>query len=509
MNLHFPPGHYEPDTLMKNSHHLRSAITLFSIVISGCATSGRMVQDHVAPSAALLSRSPYPSLKKQIDAFLPDTLFPPASAGIRIVSLPQGETLYELNPDLLFNPASNEKLFTTSTALNILGEQFRFITPVSFDTTGGVPRIYVKGSGDPLMATSDLDSIASTLATVLPSGLTWSIVGDKSFFDDQYFGAGWMWDDEPSSDGMCLSPLSVNANCVNVIVRPGTAAGDTATVTVDPPTQYVSAVPSAVTVTDTVMEPLQITRAWRERLNAITVEGQILSTDTLEQEKLSVWQPERYFLTLLAECLERRGIPVGSIGFDTVSATAQPVLMYSHGLDSAVTFLNKVSDNMSAENVLKTIGAVVHNVPGSADAGIAVVRGFLGRAGIDTSKIVIADGSGLSRYDLTSATTITALLTTMYRSTDHFPTFYNSLPSAGIDGTLSGRMRGTAAQGNLHAKTGTLSGVTALSGYVRTAAGELLAFSILMQSYPEGAGRYRRAQDNIGVFLSNLRRSDL
>ncbi len=494
---------------MKNSLQARLFILLFPVIIAGCASSSRIVQNHVAPSAALLSTSPYPSLKKQIDAFLPDSLFPPASAGITIVSLSKGETLYELNPDLLFNPASNQKLFTTSTALSVLGERYRFSTPVAFDTTGGVPVIYVKGSGDPLMSTSDIDSIAAVLAAALPAGRNWSILGDCTFFDDEYFGAGWMWDDEPSSDGMCLSPLSVNANCVNVLVRPGPAAGDTASVSIDPPTRFVSASSSAITVSDTVLQPLRISRKWRERLNVITVDGQLLATDTLEQEKLSVWQPERYFLTLLAESLVRHGIPVASIGFDTLATTAQTVITYEHGLDSAVTFLNKVSDNMSAENVLKTVGAVVYHVPGSADAGISVVRRFLGDAGIDTNKIVIADGSGLSRYDLTSTRTVAALLATMYRSTEHFPTFYNSLPSAGIDGTLSGRMRGTAAQGNLHAKTGTLTGVTALSGYVRTAEGELLAVSLLMQSYPEGAGRYRRAQDNIGVLLSNLRRRDL
>ena len=161
------------------------------------------------------------------------------------------------------------------------------------------------------------------------------------------------------------------------------------------------------------------------------------------------------------------------------------------------------------ENLLKILGAEKRGVPGTAMNGISVIKEFLSRASIDTAKLVLADGSGVSRYNLTSADMIVQLLQAMSKDPGHFETFYNSLPIAGVDGSLSNRMKGSTAQGNLHAKTGTLSGVSALSGYVRTADGELLAFSMLMQNFTTASWPYRLVQDAIGVFLSGLRRESL
>ncbi len=491
-------------------HFFDSCTAFLSVLLlSSCAATTRVaVPPFVSPAAARLSTSPYPGLKDRLDRLLPDTLFPPASAGIKVVSLTSGEMLYELNPDQLFNPASNQKLFTTATALSFLGGDFLFRTPLAFDTTG-IPAIFVRGSGDPLMCTADIDSIAGLLSERLPPGKGWSLFGDLSYFDDEYLGTGWMWDEEPYAYGMFLSPLSVNANTIEVRVRPGTMSGDTVQVVTDPVTGCVSMEVSAITVTDTVLNRLEISRRWRERLNTITVQGEMLAVDSLATKYLSVWKPERYFLTLLAERLQQHGVPVLEIGFDTLSAAAETLFTYTHRLDSTITFLNKVSDNLSAENVLKTVGAELVGTPGSAAKGISMVNTFLHEHGVDTSAVLIVDGSGLSRYDLTSANTIVTLLTAMYQQRALFPFFRNSLPAAGVDGTLSGRMQGSPAQGNLHAKTGTLRGVTALSGYVTTADNEELAFSILMQSYPSSAWRYRRVQDAIGIYLSTLRRNQL
>jgi D-alanyl-D-alanine carboxypeptidase/D-alanyl-D-alanine-endopeptidase (penicillin-binding protein 4) len=147
-------------------------------------------------------------------------------------------------------------------------------------------------------------------------------------------------------------------------------------------------------------------------------------------------------------------------------------------------------------------------MPGGNESGRQGVRGFLAALGIDTAAIVVSDGSGMSRYNLLSASALTRLLEKVHAMPDIFPLFYETLPVAGIDGTLENRMKGTAAAGNVRAKTGTLKGASALSGYVTSAEGELLAFSILMQNYASPADAYRGVQDSIAVFLSNFRRSD-
>jgi D-alanyl-D-alanine carboxypeptidase/D-alanyl-D-alanine-endopeptidase (penicillin-binding protein 4) len=166
--------------------------------------------------------------------------------------------------------------------------------------------------------------------------------------------------------------------------------------------------------------------------------------------------------------------------------------------------MNKESDNLSAENLLKILAAEKGGIPGTGEAGIAVMKEHLISIGIDTTNIVIADGSGVSRYNLTSANVIVQLLQNMYRTQEHFDALYHSLPVAGVDGSLQKRMKGSTAQGNLRAKTGTLTGVSSLSGYVYTEDEKLLAFAMLMQNYITNAKYYRQVQDRIGIFLSNL-----
>jgi D-alanyl-D-alanine carboxypeptidase/D-alanyl-D-alanine-endopeptidase (penicillin-binding protein 4) len=318
-----------------------------------------------------------------------------------------------------------------------------------------------------------------------------------------------MWDDEPSSDEMFISPLSANANCVVVRVQPGTAAGDTPVVSIDPPTSSITVENSAKTVTDTVRTPLKISRKWRERSNTVTISGEIMAGGRERKEKLSVLQPEWYALTLFREALAARGITCTGMLADTVPSRATGLFRFERRLDSVVTFMNKESDNLSAENVLRTISANTWGTPGTADGGLAVVKTFLTSCGIDTAQLVIADGSGVSHYNLISPKALVTLLASMYKRTNIFPAWYYSLPIAGEDGTLTTRMRGTPAGSNLRAKTGTLSNVTTLSGFVRGADGNMLAFSIMVEGFPGENRSYRRVQDRIGAYLARLRRSSM
>lgn len=486
---------------------VRNIVCLASLVLAGCAAPTQLAlrEIHKSPLAAL-SRSPYPNLKHGLDTLLADTLFPPSNAGIKIVSLTKHETLYELNPDMLFNPASNNKLFTASTALTSLGESFPLRTLVLADTSEGL--ISVRGCGDPLLTTSDLDSLAGLIRQKIRPEKPWRLKGDVSYFDDVYWGAGWTWDEEPASYGMFVSPIILNNNTIDVRVLPGLKPGDPPLVLLNPPTDYLSIENGGITVADTVRKPLDISRKWRERSNVITVQGEVLLTNHGSRVSLSVWKPELYAMTVLAEKLREKGIRISGVETDTIRAGGVEIASFSHRLDSAVTFMNKVSDNLTAEVLLKTLGAEKYGIPGSAAAGISAVCAFLNGKGIDTTKIAQADGSGLSRYNLTSPSVIIQLLQGMERDSVHFPAFYFSLPIAGVDGTIAKRMRGTRAEGNLRAKTGSLSAVSALSGYVRSADGELLAFSILMQNFPGSVRGYRAAQDRIGILLSEIRRRD-
>ena len=479
------------------------------LLITGCGTTSTLKktgQEGVSPLASL-STSPYPKLKERIDATLPDSLFPPASLGIKVVSVSTGETLYALNSGGLFMPASNEKLFTSATTLVELGKDFRFRTVVSVDRNAS--QLFIKGSGDPLLTTADLDSLALAISTTVATDSPWTLTGDVSYFDDLPWGEGWMWDDEGEDYNMAISSLSVNSNMITVRVLPGKLEDAPVRVQTEPATGYVSIENTATTPVDTPVTPLSVSRKWRERSNTIAITGQMLHRDSAHESNLSVWQPERYTLTLLSERLQTHGVMVKGITVDTVPAAATLLTEFSHGLDSVVTYMNKVSDNLSAENLIKTLSAERNGKPGSGKAGTALVKQFLSASGVDTTKMVMVDGSGLSRYDLTSADIITQLLITMAGRSDVFDTYLHSFPVAGTDGSLSNRMRGTRAEGNLRAKTGTLSGACSLSGYVQTADGEMLAFSILINNFPSGLRMYRAVQDRVGVILSQMSRRGL
>ena len=451
--------------------------------------------------------SAYSALRGHIDALLPDSLFPPSNASIVVASLTTGEVLYALNPGLAFTPASNQKLFTSAAALNELGPDYRFVTRAYFDT-GAAPRIYVAASGDPILTSGDIDSLARRIASALPPGRTWAVAGDVSLFDDLPRGRGWSWDDEPDPTGMFITPLSVNGNSIRVRVSAGFLPGDSARVTTEPPTRYVQIENSAVTSVDSPRTAVEVSRKWREHSNVITVSGVVRPADSAVTEELSVAGPEWYALSLLREALEARGVPCSGVLLDSVPRGLAEIARCSHGLDSVITYMNLVSDNLSAENILKTMGAERWGRPGTAEGGAQAMRQVLALYGVDSSSMVIADGSGLSRYNLTSARAITTLLTRMARRDDLFPLWYSTLPVAGKSGTLSSRMKNTPAEGNLRAKTGTLSGVSSLSGFVTSADGEKLAFSILMQHFPSAARRYRQVQDRIGAFLAGLKRRD-
>jgi D-alanyl-D-alanine carboxypeptidase/D-alanyl-D-alanine-endopeptidase (penicillin-binding protein 4) len=305
---------------------------------------------------------------------------------------------------------------------------------------------------------------------------------------------------------MFISPFILNNNTVTVKATPGTFHGDSVLVTVEPATAAVELENAGVTVTDSVRTPLVISRRWRERSNVITVEGEIHAGGKTDVEQISVWQPERYAALVFAERLREHGVDARGVRVDTAGPAGVEIARYVHLLDTAATFMNKVSDNLSAESLLKTLGAERRGRPGSAEQGITVVHELLTSIPYDTNAVSIADGSGLSRYNLTSPDAIVSLLRRIHADPTLFSAFYRTLPIAGVDGTLEERMRGTAAEGNLRAKTGSLNGVSALSGYVRTKDQELLAFSIMMQSFPGGSRPYRTVQDRIGAFLSEFTR---
>jgi D-alanyl-D-alanine carboxypeptidase/D-alanyl-D-alanine-endopeptidase (penicillin-binding protein 4) len=461
---------------------------------------------------AQLSRGKPPSrsiqkLQYAIDKILNDSALTPCIIGVKIVSLENGRVLYSRNNNLLYHPASNTKLLTTATALALLDSQFTFKTIAFAEQTpadnelGG--NLYVKGYGDPLFTTPALDSLVKLIRQAGINKITGNIIGDVTYFDDLYWGAGWMWDDEPEYYEAFISPLTINGNCVDIKVMPGLKPGDSLRYSLEPPLPYFVIKNQGITTNDTLVPPLNVTRLKHE--NTITISGRISPTDTGETFTLSIWKPEWYFLELLKSKLIEHGIEFkGKVLLDTLRPSVK-IAEIAHPLDSVLHQINKPSDNLAAENLLKTMAAEKFGPPGNANNGLTLVKAYLASIGIDTTAIVLGDGSGLSPYNLVSPDAIVTLLQKQYENKTTFQRFYESLPLAGVEGTLKNRMQNTRAFKNVKAKTGTLLGVSTLSGYVTTADSTMLAFSIMANHYPKELRTLRIAQDKIMDLLANFR----
>lgn len=456
-------------------------------------------------------------LAARIDAALL-RLGPHASAGVRVVSLARGDVLYERNPDLSMNPASNMKLLTSCTALAKLGPEYQFTTRVL--STAALPKpkelgpaagtldgdLILQGGGDPVLETPDLVKLADAVREAGVRSVTGALRVDDYRFDTRRLGAGWPSGDEPYYYSAQISALSLDRNVQTVEVTPGATEGAPAEVKLLPVEGYLTLLERPrTTATGETQIDVERTRA----KNEVHVTGTIPLGAKLLRDTVTMEEPELYAGAVFRKLLLDRGIHIaGATRREAAPATAVEVANHvSPPLSRIVALLNKPSDNLVAEMLLKEIG-YTQKKAGDAFSGGSVVGGYLKDLGIDTTGVKVNDGSGLSRLDLVTARVISDLLVKV----DAQPwneVLRTSLPIAGVDGTLRLRLKGTAAEKNVTAKTGSLSHVSALGGYVTDKGGERLAFSILINNHPgptSGANAPKRIEDAIAVALAESQR---
>jgi D-alanyl-D-alanine carboxypeptidase/D-alanyl-D-alanine-endopeptidase (penicillin-binding protein 4) len=480
------------------------------MVFFACASPGSLKKPEKHPDAIL-------NLRQGLERILQDSLLQQTRTGIEIVSLESGETLYAQNNHQLFHPASNMKLLTTAAALKQLGPDFKFKTALYADTSsvsGSVitGNLYLKGFGNPDLSSEDLRSMVQKLTSRGISAISGNLICDDTYMDDLYWGSGWMWDDVSAWYWAPICALSVNDNCVEVIVKPGSRVGDSLVVQLEPPTRYMKIVNMGVTIDslDTLQQkPFKVERKWKPAENTIVVEGGMAIGDSERTFVIDVIDAALYAATLFSELLRQEDINFkGQVLKNSVPDTTIVLAEhFSPPLTMAVINTNKISDNLSAELLLKTLGAEIKGPPGTAKKGISVIHQFLDKIGIDSTTYELADGSGVSRYNVITPALIIELLTAMHKDFQIQAEFKTSLPIAGIDGTLKSRMRNSAAESKLRAKTGSLRGVSALSGYTTTTDNELLAFSIIMEHFVVQTSKIRKIQDRIGDLISSFSRN--
>jgi D-alanyl-D-alanine carboxypeptidase/D-alanyl-D-alanine-endopeptidase (penicillin-binding protein 4) len=450
-------------------------------------------------------------LKYQLDTLLSGPFFQSTLAAVDIYDLTSHETLYSKNEKMLLNPASNMKILTTSSALLFLDPGYRFNTNIYY--TGNILNkilygdLYIIGGGDPLFKTSDLDSLVKLIKGTGLQEISGNIYADVSWKDSLFWGDGWMWNDDPSTDAPYLSALNINENSIEVFVGP-TSFGKKADVFLKPETGYVSIINKTITTYNDGLNNYEVTRDWINRKNNIIVEGLVSNVTIADSanfwQGVNIFNPAMYFTALFYEDLIKNGIKVDGVqGTKTTPEFATLLTNYYHSLDSVIVNTNKPSYNLGAEMLLYALAVQDSGKPATAKNGIAAINNLITLVGLNPDNYSLADGSGVSRYNLVSSELLLSVLKYLYENKPQlYKIFYYSLPIAGIDGTLKKRMLDTPAQNNVHAKTGTLSGVSALSGYVTSKNNHNLVFSILIQNYVGKSTTAKNYEDKICEMLA-------
>ncbi|MFF7162562.1 D-alanyl-D-alanine carboxypeptidase/D-alanyl-D-alanine-endopeptidase [Streptomyces sp. NPDC008086] len=453
-------------------------------------------------------------LPEAVDTILGDTRMEGGVASVVIADAGTGELLYQRLPSTRLMPASNTKLATSAAAMEILGPEYRFTTDVlaTGRRHGSVLRgdLYLRGTGDPTLLADDYDELAARVAAAGIRRVDGRLLADDTRFDDVRLGRSWAADDETSYYSAQISALSVapdtdyDTGTVIVTVAPGEEAGAEPVVSVTPDTDYVDIDVRATTVAAGGANDLTVER--EHGTNTVVVSGTTPVGGSGAKEWATVWEPTGYAAAVFRDALAEHGVKVGGptrLGRQTPDTAVELASHRSMPLRELLVPFMKLSNNMHAEILTKAMGYKASR-QGSWGAGLAAISGYLKGVGVDAGKVRQVDGSGLSRMDNFPAGQLVELLLAV-RAEPWYADWYRSLPVACapdrfVGGTLRARMCGTPAALNARAKTGSLTGASALSGYVTGADGRELVYGIVLNNYL--ASSVKPLEDAIVVTLA-------
>jgi D-alanyl-D-alanine carboxypeptidase/D-alanyl-D-alanine-endopeptidase (penicillin-binding protein 4) len=475
--------------------------------------------------APVLTNDSLPALQARLAAILDQPRFAQAQWGVKVAALDSGQALFERNGDKLMKPASNAKLYTAALALDRLGPDYRiktsFYAAAKPDAAGVLHGdLLVYGRGDPSFSArfnggDYKKALQPALDALLAAGIKridGGLIGDASYFRGPPVGAEWTWEDLQEYYGAPACALTLQDNVIDLIFKPGRAAGDPCVIATLPETGILTFSNRTQTMPTNARGRIRLYRPLGE--SVVYAWGGVPLGSTVGGESVSVPRPALWFVTMLKEGLAQRGVTVagGVREEDWLTREVSPIAwsdlvevasVSSRPLSEIVKQTLKPSENLYAQLLLLQVGARAGATNrDTAQAGLAEMQQFLEAAGLSRNLVQMQEGSGLSRACLVTPSATARLLLFMNRHRD-WSAYVDALPVAGVDGTLRNRFKGTAAAGNLRAKTGSLGGVNTLSGYVTTAAKERLVFSIMLNNYRDETAA-RAALDAVALQLAGF-----
>jgi serine-type D-Ala-D-Ala carboxypeptidase/endopeptidase (penicillin-binding protein 4) len=495
--------------------------------------SASAIEDRSSKSKSEKSSAAIPvsesEFAKRLDQLIDESGFASARWGISVISLADGATLYSRNADKLFTPASNMKIYTTAVALDLLGADYRWRSSVYVDkqpdTSGTVQGdLILYGRGAPDLVSHDRNNNQASLAQLADDlyargirRVQGNVVGDESYFRGNSLGDGWQWNDIQWYFGAEASALSIDGNEIDVNVVPSSSAKEPPTVKASNGGAYVTIQNRMVAGKPSMRPTIGMNRGLSD--NNVAVWGELPPGGKGFGARLSVHNPALWAANLFLNALKARGISVNGQGlardsrvapsqrFDPAQAIELASLT-SKPLSEISRITNKESNNLFAELILRTLGrernAMLETAEppgrerGDDEAGVALVRLWLARAGIPTTGLAIHDGSGLSRLNLITPDSTARLLIAISKTASG-EVFKQSLPISGKDGTLAGRLK--TVNERVLAKTGSLTYDNSLSGYATSPEGKVFAFSILCNDQT-GRGNSTRLIDDITALIA-------
>lgn len=484
---------------------MKRAVALGAVILWLAAPAQTLPAEPQAPTTKPRTPKPqarsavYRALSQQLTRIFDAPILERSYLAVVVRSMTTGETIVARNGGKLMMPASNMKVVTLAAVAERLGWEYRFDTRFVSDGTvvDGVLRgdLVIVGAGDPSMnerhdrADKVLEDVAWQLRTAGIHAIDGRIVADDRLFTGAEIGGGWSWDYLQAWYAAPINALAYGENFVTVLAEPGLAPGEAAHLTLLPSTSDLEVLNHATTAAAGTEVTIDLARERGSRTLEVT--GTIALGSEPVRRPAAVEDPGLCFARATRDALIRHGIDVRGDAVEISPNPIEPARTPSNPLEpprtlarvlsppvwEIATVLMKQSQNLYAEMLLRVIGG------GTIEGGRKAVTELLSSWKIEPQAFVLADGSGLSRYDYVTAEMLVTILEQMYRDPRHRERFMATLPIAGVDGTLERRMRGTKAQGNLRAKTGSIANARTLAGYVRTAGGDTLAFAILANNF--------------------------
>lgn len=518
---------------------------LVSLLLSLTLISAPVLAQQAAPApaaAAAAKPQTLAELQARIAALLDQPKFAAMRWGVRLQSA-NGKVIFERDGEKSFTPASNMKLYTTAAALDAFGPEFKIRTSVyaSKAAKAGVLSgdLILYGRGDPNLSPrfdaenadkfgdfypadkiAAIEQLADQIKAAGVKLITGNIVGDDSYFAGDKLGIGWEWDDLQFYYGAEISALTINDNVLTYVVTPGRRVGEAPTIKTKPQTAF----PVILNRATTSASGATRIGVYRQLdTNVVEFFGSIPRGAKEFEVNIAVHDPANLAATLLKEALQRRGIRCQGriVHFDTLARVSKPfdasklselAFIESQPLATLLKVVNKPSQNLHTELLLRLLAKTPGAASGKADGqlelddygrpkptlerALEARKAFLQKAGVDLTGLSLRDGSGLARSDLVTPRATNRLLEFM-QTQPHFTVFRESLPVAGFDGTLERRMKGTPAEGNVRAKTGSLTYVNALAGYLTAANGQVVILSFYGNNYTNGGRDVTSTMDQI------------